>query len=81
MTRTSAEGGLDQSWPEPPLSELATLAARMAKAPGLARRMLPRLARGQLAVRTGRGHPRSVDLDALARWDRRVERLLGRLPA
>ncbi len=80
MTETSAHAGLDQQWPRPPTAELVALAGRMARAPGLARRMLPSLARAQLAGGVGRRHPGSPDLAALRIWDRGVERLLGPLP-
>lgn len=80
MTESSTDGGLDQRWPEPPLSEVVTLAGRLARSPGLARRMLPRLARGQMAVRSGVTHPRTPDVAELTTWDGRVNRLLGRLP-
>ena len=80
MTEPSAAAGLDQSWPEPPLRDLVGLTGRLALAPGLAKKMLPRLVRGQLAAKVGGKYPTAVDVDALTRWDRRVERLLGPLP-
>jgi len=81
MTETATEGGLDQRWPEPPASEVLALAGRLVRAPSLARRMLPRLARGQVAIGVGSRHPDTVDVAALERWDRGVQRLLGPLPA
>ena len=56
------------------------MARRLATSPGLARQMLPRLARAQWAGRIARRFPAQMDLDALRRWDRRVDRLVGALP-
>lgn len=39
------------------------------------------LARGHVVATMGDRYPVTVDEDALARWDRRVEGLLGRLPS
>ena len=80
MTEPMARSGLDQQWPEPDPAELASLAGRLTRAPGLARRMLPRLARGQLAGHLAASYPERVDVAALTRWDRRAQRLLGDLP-
>lgn len=80
MTTSSAEAGLDQRWPRPAPSEAVTLAGRLARVPGLARRILPWLARAQLAGGLGARHPDEVDEVSLSRWDRRAERLLGPLP-
>jgi hypothetical protein len=80
MTEPMTRAGLDQTWQGPAGSQLPGMAARMARRPGLAAAMLPRLARSQLLAATGRRHPAAVDPGALSRWDRRVERLLGPLP-
>lgn len=80
MSEQMARTGLDQIWATPPRSETPAMAAKLAREPGLAAKMLPMLARGQLAGRMGGHYPEAVDEVALARWDRRVERLLGRLP-
>lgn len=80
MTEPMARSGLDQQWPEPEPAELASLAGRLARAPGLARRMLPRLASGQLAGHLAASYPEQVDVATLTRWDRRAQRLLGDLP-
>jgi flavin-dependent dehydrogenase len=81
MTEPMTRAGLDQVWAGPSASELPGMAARMARRPGLAAAMLPRLARSRLLGSVGRRHPGTVDEGALARWDRRVERLLGPLPS
>lgn len=80
MTEPTARAGLDQRWPQPSTSETAEMARRLATSPGLARQMLPRLARAQWAGRIARRFPAQMDLDALRRWDRRVDRLVGALP-
>ena len=81
MTEPMTRAGLDQVWNGPSASELPGMAARMARRPGLAAAMLPRLARSQVAGGMGRRYPAAVDEGALARWDRRVDRLLGPLPS
>jgi flavin-dependent dehydrogenase len=80
MTEQMVRAGLDQTWGPPPRSELPAMAARLAREPALAARLLPMLLRGQLAGRAGARYPDEVDGAALAAWDARVERLLGRLP-
>lgn len=80
LTEAMTVGGLDQRWQVPDPMAVPGMAARLARVPGVAAQMLPTLARGQVLLRTGRSHPDQPDEAALARWDRRVERLLGRLP-
>jgi flavin-dependent dehydrogenase len=80
MLEATAHAALDQRWPEPSPGELATMARRLARHPRLARRMLPRLARAQLLGALASRYPGDPDLTALARWDHRVDRLLGSLP-
>lgn len=67
MTEPMARSGLDQQWPEPDPAELASLAGRLTRAPGLARRMLPRLARGPAAGHLAASYPEQVDVAALTR--------------
>jgi hypothetical protein len=76
MTRA----GLDQRWATPPPWGLPKMVARLATVPGVAARMLPMLARGQLLQTMGERHPAIADERALARWDGRMQRLLGPLP-
>ena len=80
INETNARAGLDQRWPEPSATELVDMAGRLSRHPGLARRMLPRLVRGQMAGRLAQRYPVRVDLEALDRWDRTARRLLGTLP-
>lgn len=71
---------LDQKWGQPSLAALPRNIWGMATSPKLAKVMVPRLARGALLRGMGRRYPAEPDLDALARWDAKVERLLGSLP-
>ena len=72
--------GLDQVWDTPPPARAARSAALLVRNPGLARVMVPALARAQ-AVRTHVGHhPAEVDLVALDAWERRTVTLVGPLP-
>ncbi len=72
---------LDQRWAQPALSTLPANIRALATNPKLAKIMVPRLARGALLRPMGKSYPRTVDLDALTRWDTRVQRLLGPVPA
>ncbi len=80
LSEAMTRAGLDQRWAPPDPAQLPGLAARLARVPGVAARMLPLLARGQVLGRAGARYPDQVDEVALARWDRRVARLLGALP-
>jgi flavin-dependent dehydrogenase len=80
LTEDMTRGGLDQRWQTPPPAGIPAMVARLASVPGVAARMLPMLARGQLLRAEGARHPDEADEQALARWDARVERLLGPLP-
>jgi flavin-dependent dehydrogenase len=81
MTERLARAGLDQRWDTPAVAELPATLRRLGRAPALAARMAPALARAQLALREGARHPAEPDLVALRRWDRRVARLVGERPA
>lgn len=80
LTEDMTRAGLDQRWATPPPAEVPTMALRLASVPGVAAQMLPLLARGRLLQAMGARHPDEPDEAALARWDARVERLLGPLP-
>ena len=80
LTEDMTRGGLDQRWQTPPPTGIPAMAARLASVPGVARRMLPLLARGQLLRPMGARYPDEPNLGALDRWDRTVTRLLGPLP-
>ena len=81
LTEEMTRGGLDQRWETPDPPALPAMVAKLAAVPGVAAKMLPMLARGQLLRPMGARHPDEPDEAALARWDARVERLLGRLPS
>ena len=57
LTEEMTRGGLDQRWQTPPPSGVPAMAARLASVPGVAVKMLPMLARGQLLRSTGARHP------------------------
>lgn len=76
----STRAGLDQRWATPPPAETARSAGRLARNPRLARVMVPALLRAQLVRTHGAHHPERLDLEALARWERRTQQLLGPLP-
>ncbi len=71
---------LDQRWGRPSIAGTSRTVRGMATSPGLAKVMLPRLARGALLHGMAKRYPDRVDEAALERWDMRVERLLGPLP-
>lgn len=77
LDEDTTRAGLDQRWPSFAPARAATMAARMAKVPAVAAKMLPMLARAQLLVGMGSRHPTEPDEVALAQWDRKVGRLLG----
>lgn len=72
---------LDQKWAQPSLSAVPRNLWGLATSPELAKIMVPRLVRGALLRNMGKRYPAVVDIDALGRWDARVERLLGTLPS
>ena len=77
----TAHAALDQRWAVPPRAAAVRNAARLARHPRLAAVMVPTLARAQaLHVHAAR-HPEHLDVDALARWERRTARLVGPLPS
>lgn len=80
LTEDLARAGLDQRWQVPDRAAVPAMARRMAAVPSVAAKMLPLLARGQLLHPMGERYPAQPDLAAVARWDARVERLLGPLP-
>lgn len=80
LSEQMVRAGLDQRWLPPPPSELAPMAARLARNPTLAAAMAPMLARGRLAGRLGERYPRERDDGALRSWESRMSRILGPLP-
>jgi flavin-dependent dehydrogenase len=69
--------GLEQRWDEPSAAQSFAAARAYARDPGLARAMVPWLARCAVAARLGAAAPSEPDLDALRRWDRRLARVVG----
>ncbi len=69
--------GLEQRWSEPSAAQAAGAARAYARDPGLARAMVPWLARCGVAARLGAASPAEVDLDGLRSWDRRLARVVG----
>lgn len=80
MNEQMVRAGLDQRLVSPGRGELAPMAARLARRPGLAALMIPMLARGQLAGRLGERYPREREEAVLRRWEDRMVRVLGTLP-
>jgi hypothetical protein len=80
MDVATTRAGLDQRWATPPPGDLLGSAGRLARHPSLAAVMLPALARAQAFHLHAARHPGELDLDGLARWERRTVRLLGPLP-
>lgn len=80
VDETTTRTGLDQRWATPPLAEAARSAGRLAAHPRLAAVMVPALARAQVVRAHAARHPERLDLQALARWEARTQRLLGSLP-
>lgn len=81
MSEKLTRAGLDQRLATPDPVDLPLMAARLARRPKLAGRVLPALARSRLAALHGAAHPREPDMAALARWDRRMRQILGPLPS
>lgn len=77
---TVARATLAQQIATPRVASLPGMLWGLATHPKLAAVMVPWLTRGALVRAQGARYPERVDLEALARWDRRVERLLGPLP-
>lgn len=77
----TTRSGLDQRWAAPPPVEIGRSAVRLARHPRLAAIMVPALTRAQALRAHAARFPASLDLEALARWERRSERLLGPLPS
>jgi flavin-dependent dehydrogenase len=80
MDEHTTRTGLEQRWASPPPAVAARSALLLARNPRLAAVMVPALVRAQLLHAHGSRYPEQLDLDALARWDRRTEQLLGSLP-
>lgn len=76
-----AAAGLDQRWTRPPPEVTVEMARRMVRVPGFAARLVPRLARSELAARIGGRYPETPDDAALERHEATVQRVLGPLPA
>ncbi len=76
-----ARAAMDQRVGGPRPSSVPRMAWGLLSSPRLAAVMVPRMARGSLLSGMGARYPAEVDLAALGRWDARVERLLGPLPA
>lgn len=69
--------GLEQRWQEPSAAQTVAATRAYARDPGLARRMVPWLARCGIAFRLGGSSPAERDLAALRRWDARLARVVG----
>jgi flavin-dependent dehydrogenase len=76
----TARAGLDQRWATPTPGAAASSALRLALHPRLASVMVPALARAQALHLHAARYPARLDVEALARWERRTVRLLGPLP-
>lgn len=72
-----AASGLEQRWSEPSAAQAAGAVRAYARDPGLARAMVPWLARCGVASRLGSASPAEVDLAGLRSWDRRLARVVG----
>ena len=77
LTRT----GLDQRWQVPSPAEIPKQVLRFARVPSVVRSMVPRLVRAGLLSKVGATYPAELDVPALVRWDEKVTRHLGALPA
>ena len=77
FTAEMGGSGLDQRWSEPTPAQTVAAARAYLRDPGLARAMVPWLARCAIAARLGAASPAEPDERALRRWDRRVARLVG----
>jgi flavin-dependent dehydrogenase len=80
LSEDMTRAGLDQRWQAPDPADLPSTIAKLARVPGVAAKMVPMLARGQLLRGVGARHPDQPDVAALARWDATVVRLLGPQP-
>lgn len=81
MDGSTAQAGLDQRWATPPPAQALRSAGRLLRNPRLAAVMLPSLARAQTARAWAAHHPAEQDVEALARWEGRMQRILGPVPA
>ena len=80
MGESTTQAGLEQRWATPPPAEASRSVLLLARNPALARVMVPALARAQVLHPHAARYPDSLDLDALAPWERRTVRLVGPLP-
>ncbi|NLV55477.1 MAG: NAD(P)/FAD-dependent oxidoreductase [Acidimicrobiales bacterium] len=76
----TTRAGLEQRWAVPSPAAAARAGGRMARHPRLAATMAPALARAQAARAHASRYPAEADVDALARWEARAEKLVGPLP-
>lgn len=77
FTTEMGGSGLDQRWSEPTQTQTVAAARAYRRDPGLARSMLPWLARCAVAARLGGRSPAEPDLEGLRAWDRRLGRVVG----
>ncbi len=77
----TAHAALDQRWAAPPPAAALRHATLLARHPRLGRVMVPTLARAQALHVHATRHPEHLDVEALARWERRAARLVGPLPS
>lgn len=81
MSEHLARAGLDQRLATPRVRDLPSAVAHLGAHPGLAATTLPWFVRSRVAAFVGARTPDEPDLDALARWDRRMRAVLGPLPS
>ncbi len=77
LNPTLSRAGLDQREATPALRDLPAMVASLARRPRLAATVLPWLARGRAASMWATQFPHEVDAAQLARWEKRMSRLLG----
>lgn len=77
FTTDMGGSGLEQRWSEPTAAQTIAALRAYRRDPGLARTMIPWLARCAVASRLGGRSPVEPDLAALRAWDRRLARVVG----
>lgn len=80
VTHANYRAGMDQRLPAPTPGELLTTLRAAARAPRLAARLAPVLARMPAVVALYRRHPAGDDRVALRRWSRAAATLFGETP-